>query len=64
MPRRFADKSKDAYSPRSGGQGKKGQKIGPATRETSTIASKQQHGGPNHGGMPPRKGFPSLPMEG
>jgi len=34
----------------------------PARKETSIIAAKQRHGGPNHGGMAPRRGFPSLPM--
>ncbi len=38
-------------------------KIGPANVQTSVIAAKQRTGGPDHGGMPPRRGFPSLPME-
>ncbi len=52
-----------SYAAKTGGR-KQGHKIGPATRETATIAAKQRHGGPNHGGMPPRRGFPSLPMGG
>lgn len=63
MANKKSDIGKGGYTAKKGGHGK-GHPIGPAMRETATIASKQRHGGPNHGGMPPRRGFPSLPMGG
>ncbi len=60
MPRRFADKSKDAYSPKSGGHGK-GHPFGQGQHEKSVIAIKQKLGRQTGTG---RKGFPHLPPEG
>jgi len=62
MPRR----TQNAYAAKpSKARGKgRAKKIGPANVQTSVIAAKQKSGtGPAHGGMPPRRGFPSLPME-
>lgn len=63
MPSKRSDLKKDAYTARSGKGHGKGHPFGGGRRETATIASKQRHGGPKHGGMEPRPGFPSLPME-
>lgn len=56
-----SDIAKGGYSARSGGGRKQGHPIGPATKESSTIATKQRLGKQVGTG---RKGFLHLPVEG
>lgn len=63
MAAKKSDIAKDGYRSKTGSHGK-GHKFSGGVRGTATIAAKQRNGGPNHGGMPPRRGFPSLPMGG